>query len=160
MMRHDRIDPAQGSDIPASPQTIRVRDHMTRPAVTIRWDEPVANAWSLMQTRNIRHLPVLDVSGRPVGMVTEANLREVIAGLGPVDAPSDLIVGTAMAWNVKSVHPDMELTEAIRLMRDRKLSALPVVEGDRVVGVLTEIDIAGVAIGQLIERNARVRAGR
>ena len=76
MMRHDPIDPGQCQDFEETRPRIRVRDYMTHPATTIGWEEPVANAWSLMQARRIRHLPVVDADGRLVGVVTEADLRE------------------------------------------------------------------------------------
>jgi len=147
-MRHDPIDPGQPTDREEIRPVIRVRDYMTHPAVTVGWEEPVAVAWSLMQTKNIRHLPVIDPEGHLVGVVTEANLREVIAGLpsgeGEPDlagAPPTLIVGKVMTWRTDAVHPDSEITAAARLMQDRKIDALPVVEGDQVVGILTDIDI-------------------
>jgi len=60
------------------PETIRVREVMTRPPVTIRWDQTVEAAWTLMRTRKIRHLPVLDDGGRLVGIVTDRDLRQVV----------------------------------------------------------------------------------
>lgn len=131
-MRHDPIDPGQPADRGGIPPVIRVRDYMAYPAVTVGWEEPVANAWSRMQARNIRHLPVVDADGRLVGLVTEADLAE---------APPTLIVGKVMTWCTDAVHPESEIAEAARLMQDRKLVALPVVEDGRVIGILTDADI-------------------
>lgn len=140
-MRHDPIDPGRPTAREGIPPMIRVRDYMAHPAVTIGWEEPVATAWRLMQTRRIRHLPVVDADGRLVGVVTEADLREVTVGTDLAEAPPTLIVGKVMTWRTDAVHPDSEIAEAARLMQDRKIAALPVVEGDRVIGILTDADI-------------------
>ncbi|MBI1734311.1 MAG: CBS domain-containing protein [Candidatus Rokubacteria bacterium] len=144
VMRHDPIDPGQhyGVERPAFPE--RVGDRMRRPALTIGWDEPVARAARLMDERHIRHLPVVDVHRRLVGIVTDGDLREALAAEGVREAsmaPATLIVGKTMTADVVAVTPSCPLADAVALMRDRKLSALPVVDHDEVVGILTEHDI-------------------
>ena len=65
-MRHDPIDPGAGpaDERPAFPAAgLRVIDCMSRPVLTIGWQEPLAHAWALMEQRSIRHLPVLDAEG-------------------------------------------------------------------------------------------------
>lgn len=147
-MRHCPIDPARFAERDASPRTIEVREYMTRPAITIGWEQLVANAWKIMTTRNIRHLPVVDADGVLVGILTETDIREALIGLTALghtptlaEIPSSLIVGKVMTWGADAVTPATEIAAAARFMRDRKLSALPVVEAERVVGILTEIDV-------------------
>ena len=139
---------------------------MTSPAMTIGWDEPVARAWRLMQAREIRHVPVIDADGRLVGIITDADVREAVAGLpphercvDPVDAPANLVAGKAMTWSADAVQPETALIEAVRLMHDRRLTALPVVEGDRVVGILTQTDVTRALIDLLGARSPAYRCG-
>jgi putative phosphoribosyl transferase len=133
------------------PSLIRVRDRMTRPAFTIRWDEPVSAAWKLMNQRRLRRLPVVDADERLMGIITDGDLREVLAEQ-PLHqrtedlraTPSTLIVGKAMSWEAVVVGPEADIGEAARLMYERRVAVLPVVENDRVIGIITETDILRV----------------
>lgn len=130
------------------PESMRVMDRMTRPAVTIRWDALAGEAWKLMKDRKIRHLPVLDGEGRLVGIATDRDLRQVIFDpsiqeeLGNLPTALNLLtVRDIMTWGVITVAPGTEIHRAAHLMYEQKIGALPVVEGDRVVGILTESDV-------------------
>jgi acetoin utilization protein AcuB len=146
-MRHDPIDPGNfgGFERPVFPAPpARVGDRMTRPAVTITPEASIAHAWRLMEERRIRHLPVVDADAHLIGIVTESDLREALAAEGvgdPSAAPAALIVGDAMTWNPVATAPGVELATAVELMLSRKLSALPVVESNQVIGILTGHDI-------------------
>ena len=128
----------------AKPRVI-VADRMTRPAITIGWAEPMWAAVSVMSERGIRHLPVVETDGRLIGILTESDVREALASEGVCDArdasPS-LIVGKAMSGEPVSVPPDTRVIVAVQLMADRTLSALPVVDRGRVVGIITETELA------------------
>ena len=146
-MRHDPIDPGQAGGVERSafPEVPPVvADRMTRPAITIGWAEPLASAARLMAERGIRHLPVVDADRRLIGILTESDVREIVAseGLRDLDAaPSTLIVGKAMSLDPVAVTPDTSLAAAVTLMYKRKISAVPVVDADEVVGILSESDI-------------------
>jgi len=127
---------------------IRVRDCMTRSAVTIHSDALVRGAVEMMRKRKIRHLPVVDRGGRLVGIATDRDLRQVVfdpriqARLGDLGrALATLTVRDVMTWGVVTVRPETEIRQAAQVMREQKVGALPVVEGDRVVGILTETDV-------------------
>ena len=146
-MRRDPINPSAIAGVKHprfSPTPLRVADRMTSPAVTIDCDAPVSKASRLMEQHRIRHLPVLDADQRLVGILTDGDLGEALAAEGIWDAsraPSTLVVGKAMTWKPTSVSPSCELVAAVTLMYECKLSALPVVDAGRVVGILSEIDI-------------------
>jgi len=132
----------------AWPESIRVSDRMTRKAVTIHSDALVRGAAALMRARRLRHLPVVDRGGRLVGIVTDRDLRQVVFDpsirerLGPAgDALEALRVRDVMTWGVVTVRPGAPIQEAARLMYQRRIGALPVVDDDRVVGILTERDV-------------------
>lgn len=146
-MRHDPIDPGktgavEGAVFPEAQPL--VADRMTRPAITIGWEEPVSRAARVMDERRIRHLPVVDADRHLIGIFTESDLREVLASEGIRDAaaaPANLIVGKAMSVEPVAVSPFSKLATAVRLMHECKVSALPVVDRGEVVGILTESDI-------------------
>lgn len=146
-MRHDPIDPGQSSTIEPSvvtPPGPRVSDRMTCPAVTIRWAAPIAQAVRLMQVGHVHHLPVVDADQRLLGVVTAAEVCLALLAAGVEDvatAPPSMVVGNVMRWDTASVSPHGSLADAVRLMHDRNLSALPVVQGGQVVGILTVHDL-------------------
>jgi acetoin utilization protein AcuB len=128
--------------------TMRVKNWMTRGAATIHSDALVRGAADMMKTRRLRHLPVVDHGGRLVGIVTDRDLRQVT--FAPAlqrrlpnlsDALKTLTVQAVMTRGVVTVRPSAEIREAARLMYERKIGALPVVDGDRVAGILTESDV-------------------
>ena len=127
---------------------IRVKDCMTRSAATIHSDALVRGAVEMMKKRRIRHLPVVDREGHLVGIVTDRDLRQVVfdptiqerlGNLG--ETLCTLTVRDVMTWGVVTVHSETDVRQAARLMREQKIGALPVVDGDRVVGILTETDV-------------------
>ena len=136
---------------PDSPRWVKpmpVRDCMSHEPVVVRADVPIAVAVHLLRARKIRHLPVVDAGGRLVGIVTDRDLRQVVFDPRIVEALGNaaltlaaLTVREVMTWGVISVRPDADLRTAARLMRERKIGALPVVENGRVVGILTETDV-------------------
>jgi acetoin utilization protein AcuB len=127
---------------------------MVRPAVTIRRDATAQAAWDVMRARRIRHLPVVSADDRLVGIVTDRDLRQV--PFAPDSSgqamPAALRVERVMTAAVMSVRPETEVREAARLMHEQKIGALPVVEGERVVGMLTESDLLRALVEVLDER--------
>lgn len=133
---------------PQWPDPVPVKEWMTEPVVTIGADASVRQAAELMKTRQIRHLPVVESDGRLIGIVTDRDLRQMIFDPAiqervgdAVEALGGLTVGETMTWAVIAVRPGSGIREAARLMREQKVGALPVVEGGRVVGMLTERDL-------------------
>ncbi len=142
-----------------------VREWMKRaPITTVRADATVAAAAALMRGGAIRHLPVVDAAGRLVGIVTDRDLRQALFDpaiqerLGErADALRDLMVREVMTWDVLSVRPDTDVREATRLMRERKIGALVVVEAGVVVGILSELDLLAAFETLLRQRLVQVR---
>jgi acetoin utilization protein AcuB len=120
---------------------------MRQPVITVEPESRVADAVGLMRERAVRHLPVVDGAGRLTGIVTDRDLRQAVfdVALGRAEPASDsgaLAVRDVMSWGVVTVAPRTELREAIAVMRERRLGALPVVDAaGHVVGILTERDL-------------------
>jgi acetoin utilization protein AcuB len=130
------------------PASVVVRDRMNRSVVSIHADALAKGASEMMRTRRIRHLPVVDHGGRLVGIVTDRDLRQVIFDpaiqqrIGSLsEALKTVTVADIMTRGVITVRPGTGIRDAARLMREQRIGALPVVEGDKVVGILTEADV-------------------
>jgi acetoin utilization protein AcuB len=111
-----------------------------------------------MRTRKLRHLPVVDRGGRLVGIVTDRDLRQVIFDPavqerlgGRTEGLNRLQVREIMTWGIITTRPESHIREAARLMHERKIGALPVVEGGKVVGILTESDVVKAFVDVLGE---------
>ena len=144
---------------------MRVADLMTGPLVTIGHDATVADAWSIIRSRQVRHLPVLDSDRRLIGMVTDHDLRLVILERCLREEPGRLAeilgrlrVNEIMTWAVITVRPDADIRDAARIMHDHKLGALAVVADGRVVGILTATDVIQAVVGSP-ESSGRDRTG-
>ncbi len=126
-----------------------VRERMTSPAVTIGPDTPFQEALKLMRDKKFRRLPVVDATGKIVGIVSERDLLH--AAPSPATSLSvwevnyllwKLKVSDIMTRNVVTIHQNMPIEDAASLMVSRKIGGLPVVDDDdAIVGVITETDI-------------------
>lgn len=129
---------------------------MSGALVTIQHDVTAAAAWAVMQERQVRHLPVLDGHRRLIGMLTDHDFRRVVLERCDEEGPeqlrarfAELRVDEIMTWATVTVTPDRDLRDAARMMRNYEVGGLPVVDADRVVGMLTATDIIRAALGLL-----------
>jgi CBS domain-containing protein len=123
---------------PAHPGTGRVRDAMTTDVVTARvTDQVEAIAARLVELRH-RSLPVVDERRQLVGLVSEADLlgKEPLSGRA-----SGRTVGSVMTKDVVTLSPEDSISSARLLIAEHGLRMVPVVEGGRVVGVLSRSDL-------------------
>src|SRR2546423_1914622 len=117
-----------------------VGQFMSTDLFTVRPDDLVDLAANVMDWKHVRHVPVEDDEGRLVGLVSHRNLlRRLARGLtgGKTEA---VAVSSIMKLNPLTVTPSTPSLEAIRLMRAHRVGCLPVVEGDRLVGIITAYD--------------------
>jgi acetoin utilization protein AcuB len=122
---------------------MRVRDYMTSPAITIDERESVARAHGMMRERGIRHLPVTR-AGELVGLVSERDIF-LLLSLHGLTAENEA-VEEAMTEVPFIVHPDDPLALAARSMARGKFGSAVVVDGGRIVGILSVVDVlAGLA---------------
>jgi acetoin utilization protein AcuB len=120
---------------------MKIKDVMrTRNVLSVRADDDIALAAQLMRWGNVRHLPVLE-HGKVVGVFSERDLlryRADTGGQGGLDP-----VRRFMSAPAEVVSPDDEAAKAMGLMLAAELGCLPVVEEQRLVGVLTLTDLVG-----------------
>ncbi len=129
----------------------RIDQLMTTDLFTVGEDEVVDMVAYVMNWKNIRHVPVEDNRHRLVGLVTHRSLLRLVGESLASAVVRAVPVREIMTREVVTVRPETSTLEAIRLMRQHKISCLPVVEADdRLVGIVTERDFMGIA-GQLLE---------
>jgi acetoin utilization protein AcuB len=130
---------------------MRVGDLMTTELVTVTPDTPMLEARRLMLERRIRHLLVCEdagVNANLLGIVTDRDIRLNLAS--PATSLSvwelnyllaRLTVGGVMRTALITIGPTRDSREAARIMTQHQIGALPVLDGGRLVGIVTETDI-------------------
>ena len=121
---------------------------MTPKPITITLDESLQGAMELMQMKRIRHLPVVDGTGKLIGLVTDRDLRRAAPSPlfgGDQEKAAGQLEGTTvervMIRSPATIAPTARLQDAMKLMVEKKYGALPVVDGIKLVGILTPIDV-------------------
>lgn len=134
-----------------------VRDIMTTQVVAIDPDLPIRDATALMTQRGVRHFPVVrpapgpdggSEAGTLVGIVSDRDLRTV--GSDHPDADPSVGVRDPVAKVMRSpvltAHPLEPIEETARAMRDRRVGAMPVMDGDDLVGIVTSADLLSALV--------------
>lgn len=124
----------------------QVRMLMTSNAMTVQVGTTLEEATELCRTTGIRHLPVAD-GERLVGMLSDRDLRRSRGERRRGDTP----VGDVMAHESIGAQAHERLSVAARRMLDHKISALPVLQDERLVGILTLTDLLDHCLGALRE---------
>lgn len=130
----------------------RVDEVMRQRVFAVRPDDDLATVLELMEQHHVRHIPVVEDEENLVGLVSHRDLLRH-SMIEQADVPSfvedamleKVRVGEVMTTDPESVTPDTPLAEAARLMYENKYGCLPVVEGMRLVGILTEADFVRLA---------------
>lgn len=131
---------------------MRVREVMSSPVVTVSTTTTADDAARLLCARGFTALPVVD-DGALVGLVSEADL----VGTGVIDGspqpggrheyPSaEMLVRDVMSTPVESLTPGADVDDAADIMIDERIRCLPVVDGYRVVGIITRRDLLRAAL--------------
>jgi len=141
-----------------------VRERMSKNPYTVQADTPVEEALKKMREFHIRRLPVLDKSGKLVGIVSEKDL--LYASPSPATSLaiyemhyllSKLTAAEVMTKDVITVAEDTPVEDAARIMTDHKIGGLPVMRGDQLVGIITETDLFKLFLELLGARQKGVR---
>lgn len=138
---------------------MRVRDVMTTTVATVSPDEPLRDVARLLVDRGISGVPVVDATGTVLGIVSEADFLAKESGSEPgrhrllariFGDPADATkveartAGEAMTSPPITIGPDALVRDAAATMVDRRVNRLPVVEGSRLVGIVTRADLVRV----------------
>ncbi len=125
---------------------MRVSQIMSSPAIALDKDLPLTDAIDLMKKNEISRLVALQ-NGRIVGVVTEKDIAREFGSSHAYRLPSGRMhVSNVMKSNPITVAPDVMAKRAAELMLDHEISGLPVVDGDKLVGMVTKLDFAKVCV--------------
>jgi len=125
-----------------------VADMMTKNPVTIRSNEHLGRALELMEEFGCRHLPVMSSAAHLVGIVSDRDCRLALNSphiMRERSWDADVINNTRVASIMTPapiiVEPQMPASEAARLMLTNHISALPVMRGETLIGIVTTSDV-------------------
>jgi len=131
---------------------MKVGDWMSRNVATVGPKEGIRVAEHLMKAKRVRHLPVVS-DGTLVGIITDRDIRRALPSPATslegheISYPLDTLqVQAVMTRKVISVMPETSIEAAAALLLAHKIGGLPVVDGERLVGILTEGDVVQASL--------------
>jgi CBS domain-containing protein len=139
-----------------------VRDEMTEDPRSIGASASVVEAAQLMREQHIGSLPITD-DEKLVGVITDRDITTRV--VAEAADPQSTSVGDVHSRDLITVEPDTDLEEALQLMARHQVRRLPVVESDRLVGIVAQADIAlsenekttGELVGAISEQSGEER---
>ncbi len=126
-----------------------VHGRMSTEVITASPRTTVAEALEVMGAHGIRHLPVVD-AGHLAGIVTDRDLREAAA-------EGDVTIDMVMTSPPLVVAPDVPVESAAALLSEHRIGCLPVVDGEELVGILTESDVLRAFVELMVGREPHSR---
>ena len=152
-----------GTPLPADTDvrsSYRVKDYMTTTVTTLTNESRLLDAALLIRRTGRRHVPIIDESGKLVGIISDRDVSRMapsmLARMTP-DEYNQVFEGTpitvAMTKSPITVGPDTLIRDAVQIIHEKKIGALVVTEDERVVGILTVTDMLGL-LNELLAGNA------
>ncbi|SES94173.1 CBS domain-containing protein [Anaerobranca gottschalkii] len=122
---------------------MKVKDLMKKDVITVEKEETVEKALQIMNNNNINGMPVVDSSGNLIGIVVKADIYRFLIEPGHYEVcPVDWV----MTKEIVVVSPEDSLLTAAKTIRENDIIAVPVIEGTKVVGILSIEDIVDYCI--------------
>lgn len=121
-----------------------VEQFMAVDLFTVRPEDILDLAASLMHWRHVRHVPVEDDGGHLIGIVSHRDLIELLAS-GKLSSTEPIVIRDIMKTDLVTIAPDTPTLDALELMRERNIGCLPVVKDARLVGLVTAYDFLTVS---------------
>ncbi|MCX6695415.1 MAG: CBS domain-containing protein [Candidatus Altiarchaeota archaeon] len=128
---------------------VSVKEFMTRNPVTVRPDDMVTHARSVIRKHGFRALPVVE-GQRLVGIISRGDIMLVTS------TKTNLMVGGIMNPNVYTVTTDASISDSAKLIIKSGVRQLPVVEGQRLVGIISSVDILKALVGNYEPKKNKV----
>ena len=136
---------------------VLVRDIMSRPPITARETETVAGVSKLMGKHDIGCVIIVDKAGNPAGIITERDIVQRVAARNVL--PSELKVAATMSKPVATIGPNATVNDAAKLMNNRRIRRLGVIDRGKLVGIVTMKDILQVTPAIIDLASEKSRAG-
>ncbi len=124
----------------------KVKDAMTVSPITATPDTPLGTLEQLFEAHDFNGIPVLDRQGRLVGLVTKFDLLKafILTTDSPAPRYTDIInlpASSVMTTNPETVSPDLPLSRLLQQLVEMRTKSFPVVENDRLVGIISREDV-------------------
>lgn len=132
-----------------------VEQFMAVDLFTVRPEDIIDLAASLMHWRHVRHVPVEDDAGNLIGIVSHRDLIQLLAE-GKITGQAELAIRDVMKTDLITVAPETPTLAALELMREKNIGALPVVKGNKLIGIVTAFDFLTVSAKLFEERLSSV----
>jgi CBS domain-containing protein len=137
-----------------------VRDYMTKKVSYVRDDARLLDAALLIRHAGIRHVPVLSADDKPIGIISDRDVARLAPSMLtklPQEEYNRIFETTAissvMTKNPITIAVDAPIAEAVEILHRKKIGALLVVEGGKLVGILTVSDMLGLLHKLVTERS-------
>ena len=124
---------------------------MTTDLFTVRPEDVIDLAASLMNWQEIQHIPVEDDEGKLVGIVTHRDLLKLLVVSKP---ENETVIRDVMKTEITSISPETTTLDALKLMREKNIGCLPVVKDEKLVGLITTQDFLEIS-ARLLEEKLR-----
>lgn len=133
---------------------LRVRDRMSIDPMVAGPKDSLQDVIGLLRRRDVRSVPVVE-EGRLVGIVTDRDIRQVAPAHVVLRNEEEirrytenLTVAAAMTTAPMTISPDAPLLQAAKLLETYRISSLPVVEGEKLVGIISVTDLLRLFVEQ------------
>jgi acetoin utilization protein AcuB len=141
-----------------------VKDRMTSNPIFGNPEMPVTEIQELMREKKFRHLPIADENDNLVGLVTQRSLLRAlptdVSGFSRFEISyilAKIKAKDVMTKDVITIDEDVAIEDAARIMADEKIGCLPVCDGDKMVGIITDNDLFGIMVDLMGGRRAGLR---
>ncbi|MBK9941471.1 MAG: CBS domain-containing protein [Kouleothrix sp.] len=121
---------------------------MTSPPIVAPETMTLPEARRLLRERGIRRMPVVDAAGMLVGIVTEGDINRIsdshvsdVRDYNLYHRVADLPLRDFMTRQVYTVAPDMPVMQVAQILLEQRIGGIPVLEGQQIVGMITESDL-------------------
>ena len=143
------------AEIPVSSEWIdnykTVEQFMAVDLYTVRPEDILDLAASLMHWKHVRHVPVEDDTGQLIGIVSHRDLLELFA-MGKLAGKQQIVIRDVMKTDLITIEPCTPTLDALELMREHRIGCLPVVKDEKLVGLVTAFDFLTVSAKLFEER--------
>ena len=125
---------------------MKVKKFMTANPVVVEQNQSIREAKRLLDEHGFRHLPITD-NGRVVGILSDRDIvrsvaiTESVKTICGIEGDNDVLIQDIMGEHLLCLTPDDNVKDAARIMSQRKIGSLPVVDNGKLVGIITETDI-------------------
>jgi acetoin utilization protein AcuB len=130
-----------------------ISDWMSKPVYAVAPDSPLSEAAKMLREKKIKHLPVVDKKNTVVGVLSDRDIKEYMPSrattLDVFELHNVLLetkVTRVMKKKVFTARPDLPIEEAAMLMYDKNIGCLPIVEDNRLVGIISDRDLFRVLV--------------